>query len=150
MPLARGGLALTLTIGLAEQGPRGRLCAVPAAEVAPEFCYFATIAALSFYVSPQLSSQQQHPNNTTLFFRPGGGGGGGAAGGFLFDSADLLDAVSAIRSPNRSDFLPVEGDWGMVHVRERPNTMSIVTSSAVFRFVCRGVGTRVFCPGHIH
>lgn len=47
-----------------------------------------------------------------------GGGGGGGTGGFLFDSADLLDAVSAIRSPNRSDFLPIEGDWGMVHVSE--------------------------------
>lgn len=52
----------------------------------------------------------------------GGGGGGkgrnaeGGTGGFLFDSADLLDAVGAIRSPNRSEFLPVEGDWGMVHV----------------------------------
>lgn len=44
------------------------------------------------------------------------GGGGGGTGGFLFDSADLLEAVSAIRSPNRSDFLPVEGDWGMIHV----------------------------------
>ena len=48
----------------------------------------------------------------------GGGGGGGGTGGFLFDSADLLDAVSAIRSPNRSDFLAIEGDWGMVHVSE--------------------------------
>lgn len=50
---------------------------------------------------------------------PGGGEGNGdgtVTGGFLFDSADLLDAVSAIRSPNRSDFLPVEGDWGMLHV----------------------------------
>lgn len=46
----------------------------------------------------------------------GDSGGGGGAGGFLFDSADLLDAVSAIRSPNRSEFLRVEGDWGMVHV----------------------------------
>lgn len=54
---------------------------------------------------------------------PGGGvvkaDDGTVTGGFLFDSADLLDAVSAIRSPNRSDFLPVEGDWGMLHVSRK-------------------------------
>lgn len=44
------------------------------------------------------------------------GDGDDRGGGFLFDSTDLLDAVSAIRSPNRSDFLPVDGTWGMVHV----------------------------------
>lgn len=48
-----------------------------------------------------------------------GRNGGGGTGGFLFDSTDLLEAVSAIRSPNRSDFLPVEGDWGMIHVHLR-------------------------------
>ncbi|CAM9734361.1 unnamed protein product [Ascophyllum nodosum] len=41
----------------------------------------------------------------------------GGTDGFLFDSADLLDAVSAIRSPNRSEFLPVEGEWGMVQLQ---------------------------------
>lgn len=46
----------------------------------------------------------------------GGGGGGEGGGGFLFDSTDLLDAASAIRSPNRSDFLLVDDAWGMIHV----------------------------------
>lgn len=46
-------------------------------------------------------------------------GGTGGTGGFLFDSADLLDAVAAIRSPNRSEFLPVEGNWGLMHVSQR-------------------------------
>eukprot|EP00903_Cladosiphon_okamuranus_P008442 g8112.t1 len=61
----------------------------------------------------------------------GGGGGavGGGTGGFLFDSADLLDAVSAIRSPNRSDFLPVEGEWGMVHVQLRVKSLEELRES---------------------
>eukprot|EP00752_Nemacystus_decipiens_P010379 g9249.t1 len=59
----------------------------------------------------------------------GVGGGGGGAGGFLFDSADLLDAVSAIRSPNRSNFLPVEGDWGMVHVQLRVKSLEELRES---------------------
>lgn len=63
----------------------------------------------------------------------GGGGNGGGTGGFLFDSADLLDAVSAIRSPNRSDFLAVEGDWGMVHVSE---TVGGATINAPRFFSC--------------
>ncbi|CAM9941532.1 unnamed protein product [Scytosiphon promiscuus] len=50
-------------------------------------------------------------------------------GGFLFDSADLLDAVSAIRSPNRSEFLPVEGDWGMVHVQLRVESLEELRQS---------------------
>ncbi|CAB1102548.1 unnamed protein product [Ectocarpus sp. CCAP 1310/34] len=50
-------------------------------------------------------------------------------GGFLFDSADLLDAVSAIRSPNRSDFLPVEEEWGMVHLQLRVKSLEELRES---------------------
>ncbi|CAN0300407.1 unnamed protein product [Pylaiella littoralis] len=60
---------------------------------------------------------------------PSGGGGGGGTGGFLFDSADLLDAVSMIRSPNRSDFLAVENDWGMVHVQLRVKSLEELRES---------------------
>ncbi|CAM9775895.1 unnamed protein product [Ectocarpus sp. 12 AP-2014] len=52
-----------------------------------------------------------------------------ATGGFLFDSADLLDAVSAIRSPNRSNFLPVEGEWGMVHLQLRVKSLEELRES---------------------
>ncbi|CAM9426908.1 unnamed protein product, partial [Choristocarpus tenellus] len=57
----------------------------------------------------------------------GGGNGSGSKGvggeGFLFDSTDLLEAVSAIRSPNRSGFLPVEGEWGLIQVQLRTPTL---------------------------
>lgn len=87
---------------------------------------------------PQALSQQKarttHQGNRSNFFHPGGGG----TGGFLFDSADLLDAVSAIRSPNRSDFLPVEGDWGMVHVRGGYPCLECVSH------LCAGRSTRLY------